>query len=209
MLEDWRGLAGDVALVLRRRWRVITMIMLVAMLLPALPLSGLIADGVAMGTSISPHGKGPLGLLLVAVLLAPVLLALAAGCGQIVTRGWTGALRVAASASTSEPADWRGTLRGARPGTLVAAQRRARLAPMGFVLAVIVGCEVVAALVLSWLLSSASPAATGAGFEGINGPVAVIAASLVALPGSVFLAAASSASYARLTVLTPGQADLA
>ena len=78
-LEGWRGWAGEVAVVLRRHWRVIGAIVLVAMLLPMLALSGLIAGGVAMGASFSPHGKGPVGLLVITVLAAPVLLALAAG----------------------------------------------------------------------------------------------------------------------------------
>jgi hypothetical protein len=267
--EGWRGWAGDVALVLRRSWRAIAAIMLVTMLLPVLPLSGLIADGVAAGAAISPHSKGPLGLLLVAVLFSPVLLVLAAGCGLVVARGWTGAVRAAASAGSGRPAGigdalrWsgrRGGLLGgsylagvavlagaaflagyaapqaftvpdllvlagpagllapvlsfapaaawrrrepgageppAADGAPAAAGRRACLAPMAFVLAVVVGCEVAAALALSWLMTSASPSATGAGLEGINGPAAALIASLVALPGSVLLAAASSVSYAR------------
>jgi hypothetical protein len=66
---------------------------------------------------------------------------------------------------------------------------------MVFVLAVVVSCEVAAALILSWLLTS--PYATGAGLQGISGPAAAVIASLVALPGSVLLAAASYVSYAR------------
>ena len=76
--------------------------------------------------------------------------------------------------------------------------RRVPLAPVAFVLAVVVGCEVAAALALSWLLTSASPASTGVGLEGINGPAAAVIASLIALPGSVLLAAATSVSYTRL-----------
>jgi hypothetical protein len=275
-LEGWRGWAGDVAVVLRRSWRAIAAIMLVTMLLPVLPLSGLIADGAAVGAAISPHGKGPLGLLLAAVLVSPVLLALAAGCGLVVARGWTGAVRAAASASPGKPPEWRGTLRGAHPGRLLwgsymigmavlagaaflagyvapgaptvpdllvlagpagllapvlsfapaaawrrrapgageppaangapaVTGRRACLAPMAFVLAVVVSCEVAAALALSWLMTSASPSATAAGLDGINGPAAAVIASVVALPGSVLLAAASSVSYARLTALTPSR----
>jgi hypothetical protein len=269
-LEGWRGWAGDAAVVLRRRWRAITAIMLVTMLL----LSLLIADGVAMGAAISPHGKGPLGLLVVTGFLAPVLLALAAGCGLLVARGWTGVVLAAASARSGKPAEWRGTPRGAHPGRLLwgsyliglavlagatflagyaapgaptvpdvlvlagptgllalvlcfapaaawrrrapgallitaadgamaATGRRACLAPMAFVLAVVVGCQVAAALSLSWLL--ASPSGTGAGLEGANGPAAVVIASLVALPGSVLLAAASSVSYTRLAARTPSR----
>jgi len=91
------------------------------------------------------------------------------------------------------------TADGAEPAT----GRRACLAPTAFVLAVVVGSEVAAALALSWLM--ASPSGTGAGLEGTNGPAAVVIASLVALPGSVLLAAASSVSHARLTALTPSR----
>jgi len=244
------------------------------MLLPVLPLSLLIADGVAAGAAISPEGKGPFGLLVVAVLVAPVLLALAAGCGLIVARGWTGAVLAGASAMSGKPAEWRATLRSAHPGhllwgsymiglavlagaaflagylspgaltvpdllvlagpagllapvlcftppvawrqrtpgaldpttadgALAATGRGACLGSMAFVLAVVMGCEVAAALALSWLL--ASPSGTGAGLEGANGPAALVIASLVALPGSVLLAAVSSVSYARLTARTPSQ----
>ncbi len=269
-LGGWYGWASDVVVVLRLHWGVMAAMMLVTMLLPVLPLSGLIADGVAMGASISPHGKGPLGLLVVAVLVAPVLLAVAAGCGLVVARGWTGVVRAAVSARSGMAAGWRDTLRVAYPGrqlwgsymiglvvlagaaflagyvapgaptvpdllvlagpagllapvlcfapaaawrrrapgaldpiaaegALAATGRRACLAPMAFVLAVVVGCEVVVALALSWLMTSASPSATGAGLEGINGPAAAVIASMVALPGSVLLAAASAVSYTRLT----------
>jgi hypothetical protein len=242
--------------------------LLVTMLLPVLPLSGLIADGVAAGAAISPHSKGPLGLLVVAVLFSPVLLVLAVPCGLVVARGWTGAVWAAASAGSGRPAGigdalrwsgrrsrllggsylagvavlaggaflagyaapqaftvpdllvlagpagllalvlsfapaaWRRRAPGAgeppaADGGPAATGRRACLAPMAFVLAVVVGGEVAAALALSWLMTSASPSATGAGLEGINGPAAALIASLVALPGSVLLAAASSVSYAR------------
>jgi hypothetical protein len=77
-------------------------------------------------------------------------------------------------------------------------RRRVRLAPVSFVAAVVVSFEVAAALVLSWLLTSASPSATGVGLEGISGPVAAVIASLIALPGSVLLAAASAVSCSRL-----------
>jgi hypothetical protein len=87
-------------------------------------------------------------------------------------------------------------------GSLADTGRRAFLAPMAFVPVVIVGCEVVAALALSWLMASASPVATGSGLVGINGPAAVVIASLVALPRSVLLAAARPVSYARLTART-------
>jgi uncharacterized membrane protein len=50
--------------------------MLVTMLLPVLPLSGLIAGGVAMGAGISPHGK-PARFVGGRGVVAPVLLALA------------------------------------------------------------------------------------------------------------------------------------
>lgn len=115
-LDGWRGWAAAVAVVLRRRWRVIAAIVLATMLLPVLPLYGLIADGVAMGASISPHSKGPLGVLVLTVLGAPVLLALAAGCALVVAWGWTGAVRAAASAGSGELVDWRGVLRDAQPG---------------------------------------------------------------------------------------------
>jgi hypothetical protein len=268
-LEGWRGWAGDVALVLRRSWRAMAAIMLVTMMLPVLPLAGLIADGATAGAAISPDGKGPLGLLVAAVLFAPVLLVLAAGCGLLVARGWTGAVRAAASAGTGRQAGLSDALRWSRrrsrrlggsylvgvavlagaaffagylapgahtvPDLLVlagpagllapllsfapaaawrrrtagageppaadgapaAAGHRASLAPLAFVLAVVVSGEVTAALTLSWLMTSASPSATGVGLEGINGPAAAIIASMVALPGSVLLAAASSVSYAR------------
>ena len=186
--------------------------------------------------------------LLAAVLFSPVLLVLAAGCGLVVARGWTGAVQAAASAGSGRPAGVRDALPWSRrrsrvlagsylagvavlagaaflagyaapqaftvPDLLVlagpagllapvlsfapaAAWRRACLAPMAFVLAVVVSGEVAVALALSWLMTSASPSASGAGLEGINGPAAVVIASLVALPGSVLLAAASSVSYAR------------
>jgi len=67
--------------------------MLVTMLL----LSLLVSGGVAAGAAISPHGKGPLGLLVVTVFPAPVLLALAAGCGLVVARGWASAVLAGAS----------------------------------------------------------------------------------------------------------------
>ncbi|HET7012788.1 MAG TPA: hypothetical protein VFI65_02685 [Streptosporangiaceae bacterium] len=273
-LAGWRGWTDDVAAVLRRHWRVIAQIMGVTMLLPVLPLSGLIADGVAMGASISPRSKGDIGLLVVTVLFAPFLLALAACCGLVVAQGWTGAARAAVSASSGGPVDWRGAIREAQPGrqlwgsyviglvvlavaaylagyvapgtptvpdllvlagpagllapvlcfapattwrrgapgaadpavrhsALAGTRHRAWFAPMIFVLAVVVGCEVAVALVLSWLLASAPLAATGAGLDGTNGPVAVVIASLFALPGSVLLVAASSVSYARLPARTP------
>jgi hypothetical protein len=66
--EGWRGWAGDVAVALRRSWRAIAAIMLVTMVLPVLPLSGLIAVGVAAGAAISPHSKGSLAVLVLAVL---------------------------------------------------------------------------------------------------------------------------------------------
>jgi hypothetical protein len=261
MLESDGGWADDVAVVLRRRWRVMAAIIGVTMLLPALPLSGLIADAAAMGASFSPHGKGPLGLLVVTVLLTPVLLAVAAGCGLIVARGWTAAVRAAASARSGEPVDWQGALRGTAPrprlwrsyltglvvlsgaafiagylapgavavpdllvlagpvgllapvlcfaldpaeadASLADTDQHALHTPMIFALAVVVGGEIVVALALSWLLASASPGATGVGLAGINGPAAVVVAILVALPGSVLLAAASSVSYARPTART-------
>jgi hypothetical protein len=71
---------------------------------------------------------------------------------------------------------------------------RACLAPMVLVLATVVSGEVAAALALSWLMTSASAAAAGVG---ISGFAAAVIASLVALPGSVLLVAASSVSYAR------------
>jgi hypothetical protein len=82
---------------------------------------------------------------------------------------------------------------------------RVYLAPVSFVLAVVVSCDVAAALALSWLLTSASPSATGAGLEGINGPAAAIIASLIALPGSVMLAAASYVSCTRLPEPPPSR----
>jgi hypothetical protein len=251
--EGWRGWAGDVAVVLRHSWRVIAAILLVTMVLPLLPLSGLIAVGVAVGAAISPHGKGSLAVLVLAVLAAPVLLVLAVGCGLVVASGWTGAVWAAASAGSGRTAGLSDALRRsgrrsrllggsylagvavladaaflagyvapgaftvpdllvlagpagllapvlsfapAADGAPAATGRRACLAPVAFVLAVVVGCEVAAALALSWLMTSASPSASGAGLEGINGPAAAVIASMVALPGSVLLAAASSVSYA-------------
>ena len=267
--EGWRGWAGDVAVVVRRGWWAIAAVLLVTMVLPVLLLSGLIADGVTAGAAISPNGKGWFGLLAAAVLVAPVLLVLAVGCGLVVARGWTGAVWAAASAGSGRPAGIGDALRWSRrrsgllwasylagvavlagwaflagyaapgastvPDLLVLAGpagllapvlcfapaaawlrrapgageapaadggpavtgRRACLAPLACVLAVVVSCEVAAALALSWLMTSASEPGTGVGINGINGPAAAVIASLVAVPGSVLLAAASSVSYAR------------
>src|SRR5260370_42388239 len=72
--EGWRGWAGDVAVVLRRSWWVIAAILLVTMVLPLLPLSGLIAGGVAGGAAISPPGQGSVRVLGLAGPAAPLLL---------------------------------------------------------------------------------------------------------------------------------------
>lgn len=267
-LEGWRGWAGELALVLRRRWRAMAAIMLVTMMLPVLPLVGLIAACVALGAAISMNGQDLTGVLAVAVFTSPVLLALAAGCGLVVARGWACAVRAAASAGTAGPLGLSDALRGSRgpsgllgrsylagvavlagaaflagylapgghtvPDLLVlagpagllapllsfasaatwrrraagagapppadgapAAGHRAGLAPLALVLAVIVSVEVMAALMLSWLLTSASPSATGVGLDSTSGPAAAIIASAIALPGSVLLAAASSVSFAQ------------
>ncbi|HET9895424.1 MAG TPA: hypothetical protein VFQ44_10870 [Streptosporangiaceae bacterium] len=267
-MQGWRGWAGEVAVVTRRSWRVVAAVLLVTVMLPVLPLAGVIAGGAAVGAAISPDGKGSFGVLAVAVFASPVLLVLVAGCGLVVARGWTGAVRAAGSARSGGPVGLREALswsgRGSRrlwagyvagvgvliggaflagylapnapavPDLLVLAgpagllapvlsfapaawRRRApgaggppaadgdpaisgpgnRLAPMALVLAVVVSGEVAAALVVSWLMTSASAAATGAGLEGINGPAAAVIAGLVALPGSVLLAAATSVSYIR------------
>jgi hypothetical protein len=265
--QGWRGWVRDVAMVVRRRWRAIAAVLLITTVLPTLPLSGLIADGVAAGSASSPNGKGSPGLVAAAVLIAPVLLALAVGCALVVAQGWTNAVWAAASAGSGRPigvleaSSWSrrrsrllaGTyLAGAAvltslaflagyaapsaptvPDLLVlagpagllapvlcfvpaAAWRRrapragelpdaegapagtrapAFLVPLAFVLAAVVGYEITAALALSVLLTSAS--GSGADLEGINGPAAAVIASLVALPGSVLLAAASSVSYTR------------
>ena len=70
--EGWRGWAGDVALVLRRSWRAIAAIMLVTMLLPVLPLSGLIAGSVAVGAAISSNGQDLVEILGAAMLFGPI-----------------------------------------------------------------------------------------------------------------------------------------
>jgi hypothetical protein len=64
---------------------------------------------------------------------------------------------------------------------------------MAFVLAVVVGAEVAVALALSRLMTPTAQASAS-----ISGADAALIASLVALPGSVLLVAASSVSYARL-----------
>jgi hypothetical protein len=105
-------------------------------------------------------------------------------------------LSFAPAAAWRRPAAGGGEPPGA-DGAPAAAGRRACVAPLAFVLAMVVSGEVTAALALSWLMTSASPSATGVGLEGINGPVAAVIASLVALPGSILLAAASSVCHAR------------
>jgi len=255
--------------VVRRGWRAVAAVLLVTMVLPVLLLSGLTAACVAVGAGISPHGKGTGVVLVAAVFTGPAFLVLAAGCGLVVARGWTGAVWAAASAGSGKPAGLPGALRWSRrrsgllwasylagvavlagaaflagyaapgaftvPDLLVlagpagllapvlcfapaaawrrrapgagsppaadgapaATGRRACLAPLACALAVVVSWEVAAALALSWLMTSASEPGTGAGLEGINGPAAAVIASLVAVPGLVLLAAASSVSYAR------------
>ena len=74
-------------------------------------------------------------------------------------------------------------------------RRSSCLVPMAFVLAVVVSCEVAAALALSWLMTPESPGAVGAR---ISAAAAALIANLVALPGSVLLVAASAVSYAWL-----------
>jgi hypothetical protein len=266
----WRGWAGDVAVVVRRGWRTMGAVLLVTTVVPLLPLSGLVAIGVAAGAAISSNGKSSGIMLAFTVILAPALLALAAVCGLAVARGWTGAVRAVASAGSGRPAGagealrwgrgrsgllwgsylagvavlaggaflagyaapgaftvpdllvlagpagllapvlcfapaaaWRRRGRGAgdppatdgTPAAPAAAGHRVCLAPMALLLTVVVGGEVAAALALSWLMTS--PYATGAGLPGSNGPAAAFVASLVALPGSVLLVAASSVTYAR------------
>ena len=262
-VEGWRGWAGEVGVVVRRSWRVIAEVLLVTMVLPLLPLSGLIADGATVGAASSSNGKDSGTMLAVGLLVAPALLALAVGCGLVVARGWTAAVWAAASAGSGRPPGLRDALRwskhrsrrlwarymigvaglvgaallsgseapqastvpallalagpaglapvlcfaspvacgGHAPGAggppaagpaVTGAWRCACLAPMAFALAVIVGCEAVAALVLSWLMNPASP-----GDPSISAPAAALIASLIVLPGSLLLAAASSVSYAR------------
>jgi hypothetical protein len=267
---SWRGWASDVAVVLRRGWRVIAAILLVTMALPVLVLSGLIADSVAVGAAVSLNGQESMGTLVGAALTAPVVLVLAVFCGLVVAHGWTGAAWAATSAGSGRPASLRDALRwswrrvrllwgsymigvailtgagylagyagpqafavpdllvlagpagllapvlsfapaatwrrrapgaGGPPaadGAPAATGRRACLAPMALVLAAVMGCEVAAALAMSWLMSSPPAVSFGVGLDGSNGPDAVLIASLVALPGSVLLVAASSVSYARL-----------
>jgi hypothetical protein len=262
MLESWRGWAGDLSMVLRRSWRAITAVLLVTMVLPVLPVSGLIAVGVAVGAALSLNGQDSGIIVALAAVTAPFLVALVVGCTLVVARGWTGAVWAAASAASGKSAGvsdalhlsrrrsgrlWGCYLAGvavlaggaflaghaapqafAVPDLLVlagpagllapvlcfapaAAWRhhspgageppaigglpgstgsRAHLAPMAVVLAVVIGGEAAAALCLSWLMTS--PFATGVGIDGINGPAAVLIASVVALPGSVLLAAATS-----------------
>ena len=55
--EAGRGWAGDVAVVVRCSWRAMAAILLVTMVLPLLPLSGLIADGATVGATIGSNGK--------------------------------------------------------------------------------------------------------------------------------------------------------
>lgn len=258
----WYGWAGDVAVLLRQSWRTTAAVLLVAMVLPVLPLSGLVAVGVAVGGAISLNGQDSGMMLAFTALLSPALLAVAAVCGLAVARGWTGAVGAMASTGSGRPAGVGEALRWGRgrsgllwgsylagltiltcgavltgylaPGTptlpdlLVlagpagllapvlclapvaawrrdapgapdpaAARRRTWLVPMAFVLAVVMGGEVAAALALSRLMASGLPYSTGAGLPGGNGPAAAVIASLVAWPGSVLLVAASSVSYAR------------
>jgi hypothetical protein len=242
--EGWRGWAGDFGGVLRRGWRVTAGVLLVTMVIPLWPLSGLIADGATIGAAASANGKSSGIMLALGVIGAPVLLVLGTGGALIVTRGWASAVWAAKSACSGRSASLRDALRRvgnrnrrlwggymigvavlvgaallsgsaapqssivpallmlAGPAGLLApvlcfafptaGRRRADLAPMALVLALIVGCEVTVALVLSWLMNPAS-----AGSPDISGPVAALIASLIALPGSVLLAAASSVTYAR------------
>jgi hypothetical protein len=229
-----------------------------------LPLSGLVADGAYLGAAKS-GARVPIGVIAIAAVAAPALLVLAAGCGLIVARGWTGAVWAVASAGSGGQAGLRDALSWSRrrsrllwgiylaglavlvglaflagyvapgaatlrnvlvlagPAGLLApvlslapatayrrasptsadppavspapavTRRRAHLAPLAFVLAGVVGCEVAVALVLSRLMTPASAADPS-----ISGAAAALIASLVALPGSVVLIAASAVSYAGL-----------
>jgi len=94
--EEWRGWARDVAVVLHRVWRTTAAVLLVTTVLPALPVSGLVADGAALGQARAGWGKS-FGPALSALLAAPVVLVLGAGCGLIVVCGWAGAVWAAGS----------------------------------------------------------------------------------------------------------------
>ncbi len=111
IVEGWRGWASEVAVVLRSGWRTIALIMLVAVALPALPLAGLIADGVAVGSAISVNGQDTVSVLAAAALLTPLLLALAVWCAHLVARGWTSATLAAASTAMGSRASIRDALR--------------------------------------------------------------------------------------------------
>ena len=91
-----------------------------------------------------------------------------------------------------------GRVPGGRAAPAGAARRAASLAPMGCALAVVLCCEVAAALVLSWLMTPAP----GAFSTHVNSVTGGIIAGLLSVPGSVMLIAASVVTYAAFLTST-------